>query len=308
MNTASKIAELNRRFGIPGLAAVVAGNGGLPKVSIASPIAAGEMYLHGAQVTSWKPASAEDVFFLSSQSRWEDGQAIRGGVPICFPWFRAKSDDPHAPAHGFVRTKAWELESIVHSGSAISVSMFTESDENTKRWWPAAFHLVHRATFGPELHLELELTNDGTTTVRFQEALHSYHRVGHVQTARLRGLDKVHYLDNTDSNREKVQRGDVVIASQTDRAYLTGQPEVELEDPTMHRRVRIAKENSLTTVVWNPWVEGARALPDLGDDEWTQMFCVEASNVLTGAVDLAPGQQHRMSARISVDDGPESGT
>ncbi len=308
MVTASQITELNRRFGIPGLAEVVAGNGGLPKVSITSPNAAGEMYLHGAQVTSWKPAGAEEVFFLSSQSRWEDGQAIRGGVPICFPWFRAKSDDPHAPAHGFVRTKSWEVEAITQHGNAISVSMFTESDKSTKRWWPADFRLVLRATFGPELLLELELTNAGTTTVRFQEALHSYHRVGHVQGARLHGLDKVYYLDNTDTNREKVQDGDVVISSQTDRAYLTAQTEVVLEDPVLRRRIHIAKEDSRTTVVWNPWVEGARALPDLGDDEWTQMFCVEASNVLDYAVEVASGKQHRMAATIRVAEMRDSAT
>src|ERR1039458_5117355 len=109
-------------------------------------------------------------------------------------------------------------------------------------------------------------------------------------------MKQVHYLDNTDSNREKVQHGDVAIASETDRAYLTARPELELEDPTLRRRIHIAKENSLTTVVWNPWVEGARALADLGEDEWTQMFCVEASNVLDYAVDLAPGKKHRMEA------------
>ncbi len=308
MEAANKITELNRRFGIPGLAELVAGNGGLPKVSITSPAGPGEMYLHGAQVTSWKPAGAEEVLFLSSRSRWEDGHAIRGGIPICFPWFRAKSDDPNAPAHGVVRTKAWELESIIKRGDAISICMFTKSDASTKRWWPADFRLVHRATFGSELHLELELTNEGTMTVQFQEALHTYHKVGHIRTARLRGLEGVHYLDNTDSNREKVQHGDVVIASETDRAYLTSQPELELEDPTLRRCIHITKENSHTTVVWNPWVEGARALPDLGDDEWTQMFCVEASNVLGSAVDLAPGQQHRMAAKISVVPLPGAGT
>jgi glucose-6-phosphate 1-epimerase len=294
------ITDLNRRFGIPGLAEIVNGNGGLPKVLLASLAASGEMYLHGAQVTSWKPRGSEEVLFLSSHSRWEDGQAIRGGIPICFPWFRAKYDDPLAPAHGFVRTKTWELESIVQSGDAISVSMFTESDATTRRWWPADFRLVHRATFGPELHLELEITNNGTTTARFEQALHSYHKVGQLQRARLHGLHKVHYLDNTDSNRDKVQDGDVVITSETDRAYLRAPSVIELEDPTWRRRIHIAKENSQTTVVWNPWVEGARALADLGDDEWTQMFCVEASNVLDYAVHLEPGKQHQMAATIGV--------
>jgi glucose-6-phosphate 1-epimerase len=300
MVTATDLAELNRRFGIPGRAEVAEGHGRLIKVSVATPTVLGEMYLHGAQITSWKPAGSEEVFFLSSRSRWEDGQAIRGGIPICFPWFRAKSDDPKAPAHGFVRTKAWDLQSIEQHGDAITISMSTEGDDSTRRWLPAEFRLIHRATFGPELHLELELTNYSPASIRFQEALHSYYRVGDVQQARLRGLDQAHYLDNTDSNREKLQHGDVVLTSETDRAYLTSAPEVELNDFALRRRIRISKENSHTTVVWNPWMTGARALPDLGDGEWRQMLCVEASNVLSEAVDLAPGQQHRMTATIRV--------
>src|SRR5262245_16127682 len=135
---------LNRRFEIPGTAQVVEGNGGLPKVCITSPEGVAEMYLHGAHLTSWKPAGRGEVLFLSSQSRWEQGHAIRGGVPICFPWFGGKADDPKAPAHGFVRTKAWQLEGIAQVGGAVTVSMFTESDEGTKKWWPADFRLVQR--------------------------------------------------------------------------------------------------------------------------------------------------------------------
>ena len=140
------------------------------------------MYLHGAHVTSWKPAAAadEEVLFLSSQSRWEHGHAIRGGVPICFPWFGDKADDPKAPAHGFVRTKAWQLESIAQAGDGVTVSMFTESDEDTKRWWPAEFRLDYRVTFASELKLELVVTNTGNTSLRFEEALHAYHRVGNI--------------------------------------------------------------------------------------------------------------------------------
>jgi glucose-6-phosphate 1-epimerase len=142
------MAQSGRRFEIPGVAQVVEGKGGLPKVLITSSAAAGEMYLHGAHVTSWKPARGEEVLFVSAESRWEDGHAIRGGVPVCFPWFGAKADDPKAPAHGFVRAKAWQLESIAQAGDAVTVSMFTESSESTSKWWPAEFRLVHRATFG----------------------------------------------------------------------------------------------------------------------------------------------------------------
>jgi glucose-6-phosphate 1-epimerase len=296
------IAESDRRFGIPGTAQVVEGSGGLPKVRITSPEVEGEMYLHGAHITSWKPAGGEEVLFLSSRSRWEDGHAIRGGVPVCFPWFGGKANDPSAPAHGFVRTKAWQLESIAPDGGAVTVSMFTESNASTKRWWPADFRLVHRARFGPELSLELVLTNTGTTPLRFEEALHTYHRVGDIQKARVQGLDTVRYLDKTDSNQEKTQHGEIVIAAETDRVYLNTQHAVELEDPTLHRRTRVTKQNSLTTVVWNPWVQKAKALSDLGDDEWTQMICIESSNVSDFAVDLAPGQHHTMKAIVRVAD------
>src|SRR2546426_11556370 len=159
----SAIAVSDRRFEIPGTAQVVEGNGGLPKVCITAPEAIGEMYLHGAHVTSWKPGGGEEALFLSSQSRWEDGRAIRGGIPICFPWFGNKADDPKAPAHGFVRATAWQLESIVQAGDAVTVSMFTTRNDITKKWWPADFQLLHRATFGSELNLELVVRNTGTT-------------------------------------------------------------------------------------------------------------------------------------------------
>src|SRR5246127_3383661 len=177
METMPVVEELNHRFGIPGVAKIDEGNGGLPRVQITGSGAHGEIYLHGAQVTSWKPAGNDEVLFVSTKSRWQEGQAIRGGIPICFPWFRAKADDPRAPAHGFVRTKAWQLESITADGDTVTVSMSTGNDEDTTDWWPADFRLVHRVTFGTELKLDLAVMNTGTTPLHFEEALHTYHKV-----------------------------------------------------------------------------------------------------------------------------------
>jgi len=302
MELADRIAEMNRRFGVPGVAQIVEGNGGLAKVNITSADATGVIYLHGAHVTSWNPRGAEEVLFVSSRSQWKAGHAIRGGVPICFPWFADRADDRGAPAHGFVRTKSWQLESIVQGADSVAVTMSTESDESTKKWWPFDFRLVHRATFGSVLGLELVLTNTGASPLHFEEALHAYLRLGHIEKMRLQGLNTVHYLDKTDSNREKIQDGALVIVSETDRIYLKTQHEVEVEDDALHRRLRVAKENSLTTVVWNPWVQKARAMSDLGDAEWMQMVCVETSNVSSFAVDLSPGQRHKMNAIIRVVD------
>jgi glucose-6-phosphate 1-epimerase len=283
-------------------ASVVKGNGGLQVVRIECPQAAGEMYLHGAHVTSWKPAGREEVLFLSSRSLWEDGRAIRGGIPICFPWFGNKADDPKAPAHGFVRTKSWQLESIAQVENGIRVSMFTESDEGSRRWWPGDFHLAYRVTFGEELVLELVMTNTGKTAQRFEEALHAYHKVGNVLKARVAGLDRVEYIDKTDSNRKKIQNGEIAVVSETDRVYLNTSGAIEVEDAQMRRRARISKENSRTTVVWNPWVQKAQSMPDFGDSEWMNMICIETSNVADFAVDLAPGQRYSMKAIVRVED------
>jgi glucose-6-phosphate 1-epimerase len=294
------ISESERRLGLPGIAEVLEGNGGMPKVRITSAEAVGEMYLHGAHVTSWRPARGEEMLFLSSRSRWEQGHAIRGGIPICFPWFGAKIDDPKAPAHGFVRTVTWQLESIVLVGEAVMVSMVTESNEATMAWWPAQFRLHYRVTFGSELRLELAVTNTGTTLLRFEEALHTYHRVGNITQARVRGLENVQYLDKTDSNRLKMQRDEIVIESETDRVYLNTIDAIELEDTALGRRTRVTKENSRTTVIWNPWTQKAHSLSDFADDEWRHMFCIETSNVSNFGVDLAPGQHHNLKALVST--------
>src|SRR5579871_4265953 len=137
----SKIDALNRAFGIPNLVEVLSGNGGLPKIHVTAPSASAEIYLHGAQLTSWQPSDAEEVLFLSEHSNWQDGRAIRGGIPICFPWFRTKADDLSAPAHGVVRTKEWQLESVKVDGESVVVVCSTENDESTQRWWPHEFRL-----------------------------------------------------------------------------------------------------------------------------------------------------------------------
>ncbi len=301
------IEELNRRFAIAGVAQITAGNGGLPRVCVSGPMATAEIYLHGAQLTSWRPSGAEEVIFLSQHSQWEPGRAIRGGIPVCFPWFRNKVDDPKAPAHGFVRTKAWQLDSVETHGDAAMVSLSTGSDEGTRAWWPHDFRLVHRLTIGADLTQELVVTNIGSAPMRFEEALHTYYRVGGAEAVRIRGLDGVAYLDNTDGNREKRQEGDIVFTAQTDRAYLETLHPVEIIDPLMRRRIRLVKQDSRTTVVWNPWSTGAQSMADLGGDGWRTMACVEASNMRAFAVDLAPGEQHTMKTVIHVAAAPGDG-
>jgi glucose-6-phosphate 1-epimerase len=298
------IDDLNRRFGVAGVAQVVAGNGGLGKVRIETAAASAEIHLHGAQVTSWHPAGFAEVIFLSERSRWEDGRAIRGGIPICFPWFRGKADNPKAPAHGVVRTKEWRIDSLASKENGDVVATFsTESDDASRAWWPYEFRLVHRVTVGRSLRLELIAANTGTVPFQFEEALHTYFRVGKSENVRVTGLDGTRYLDNTDGNREKTQSGDVTFSAQTDNAYLDTRSALELLDLSLHRVLRTDKENSNTTVVWNPWEQGAAGLPDLGKSEWERFACVEASNILRSAIELAPGQEHTLRAILSVQAG-----
>jgi glucose-6-phosphate 1-epimerase len=292
--------DLDRRFGIAGHAQVSTDPGGLPKVRVSSPQSSGEIHLHGAQVTSWKPAGAEEVIFLSRRARWEQGKAIRGGIPICFPWFRGKADNPQAPAHGVVRTQMWALESIEQGADAVSVSLSTASDPHSLQLWPGEFRVLQRATFGRELKLEFTVSNTGKSPFRFEEALHTYYRVGDVGKVRIHGLGGITYLDNTDGNREKKQHGDVVIGAPTDNAYMNTAAGLQLLDPVLKRQIQIVKQNSHTTVIWNPWAEGARALSDLGEGEWQQMACVEASNILTNAVELAPSKTHTITVTMAV--------
>jgi glucose-6-phosphate 1-epimerase len=291
---------LDRRHGLPGIAHVVGGHGGLPKVLITTPAARGEIYLHGAQVTSWTPAGHADALFVSAASRWEPGRAIRGGIPICFPWFGNRAGDPQAPAHGFVRTRAWTLDSIAEGAAGITITVTTESDEQTRARWPFEFRLRLRATFGPVLDVEIAAANTGGASLTFEEALHAYYAVGDVSAVRIAGLDGVRYLDKVDGGSERLQRGEISIAGETDRVYSNTTSATAIHDPALKRRIHVGKSHSQSTVVWNPWIDKARALADLQDDDWTRMVCVEAGNVHPDGIVLAPGQEHRMALSVTV--------
>jgi len=295
------IGALNERYGIPGVVAIVTGGGELPVIRVSLPSASADVYLHGAQVTSWRPAGHDDVLFVSTESWFQDGKAIRGGVPICFPWFGKRTDDATAPSHGFVRTKAWTLEAVERIGDTVIISCRTTSDATTRALWPHDFTLVHRITIGATLDLALIMTNTGTEPLRFEEALHTYHRIGAIETLRIAGLDGAGYRDNAAGGGAGVQRGELVMTGPTDRAYLDTTAPLDLIDPTLGRRVRVEKRDSRSTVAWNPWSVGAWALTDLGGKEWVRMVCVETANIRTDAVELPPGGTHTMGATIGVE-------
>jgi glucose-6-phosphate 1-epimerase len=286
--------QLRRQFNIPGIAEVHSGRGGLPVVRMTSPSATGEMYLHGAHVTSWAPAGGDEVLFVSQHARFENGRAIRGGVPICYPWFGALDGRPDAPAHGCVRTKAWQLDAVEHTDAGVAVTMSTTSDDLSRGYWPGNFHVAYRVTFGASLSMDLTTENTGTTPLALQEALHTYYRVGSIHDVRIYGLEHVPYLDALDHRRERSHADVITFTSEVDRIYLGSGTPITIEAPTLDRRIAISTEHSQTTVVWNPWIRKAQTLADLGDDEWRDFVCVESCNVSPATVSLGPGEQHVM--------------
>lgn len=239
---------------------------------------------------------------MSRSSRFEPGAPIRGGVPVCFPWFGPRAGDAAAPVHGFARTRTWALESVgVTPGGEVDVRLALRSDATTLAIIPQAFSAVFALRLGHALRMALEVTNDGAEAFRFEEALHTYFTVADVRQVSVDGLAGATYLDKTDGGRRKTQSEPVVrISAETDRLYLDTTAVMTLVDPGLARRIVVEKSGSASSVVWNPWIAKSRAMPDFGDDEWPEMICLETVNAVDNAVVLAPGARHELVATVTV--------
>jgi len=290
-----------QKLSIPNIAEVLPASGGLPAVRVTTKNAAGTIYLHGGHVTSWTPVGNKDVLWCSQKSNYEAEKPIRGGVPICFPWFGKKADDPTGPPHGYARLMPWELESINHQDGEVTVTVALKNNDAGKKWWPHDFIIRHRVTFGRELAMQLEVTNTGHHPFTFQEAQHTYFAVGDVRKVRVSGLAGVNYRSDIDGSLAKPRPGDILITAETDRIYLDTQAPVVLEDPSLNRRITMNKLNSKNTVIWNPWIAKAKNMPDFGDDEWPEMICMETCNVAEFGPKILPNQTHIMATRLRVD-------
>jgi glucose-6-phosphate 1-epimerase len=154
---------------------------------------------------------------------------------------------------------------------------------------------------GGELRLTLEVENTGDRPFRFEEALHSYFTVGDVRQAWITGLEGTDFLDKPDGFARKRQ-GEVPVRveAETDRVYLDTATTCEIVDESLRRVIAVGKTGSRSTVVWNPWRDRARALPDFGDDEWQEMVCVETANVGEAAIEVPPAGRHVMTAAVAV--------
>lgn len=281
-----------------------AGQGGLTRAILTSPTSEAHVYLHGAHVTHFARPGQHPLLFLSNKSLFQRDKAIRGGIPICFPWFGPRAGHPDAPMHGFARLTEWTVESADATGNAASITLGLRDSDETRKLWPHPFAARYTVTAGETLALELAVTNTGKAEFSFEEALHSYFAVGDVKGVTVEGLGGVDYVDKTDAMATKTQGGKPIrIVEETDRVYLNTTSACTIVDPGLRRRITVAKENSEATVLWNPWIAKAKAMADFGDDEWPKMLCVETCNVGVTAVTLAAGATHVMRATLSSKPG-----
>jgi glucose-6-phosphate 1-epimerase len=279
-------------------------SGNLPRVVVKSPLGSGVVYFQGAHVADWHPAASRTpVLWTSASSVFEHGKAIRGGVPICFPWFGPNAAHPSAPMHGFARIKPWALVAADEAPDGTVTIEMALTGREVSPAWPHAFRATHRVRFGTSLRMDLVVHNPGPVPFTFDEALHTYFAMTDVRRAAVRGLEGVEYLDKVDGGARKRQGDEPVrITAETDRVYLGTPGPCVIEDPEGRREMTVAKSGSDATVVWNPWIAKAKAMPDFGDEEWPAMLCVETCNVAAHARTVLPGQSHAMTAVISVRD------
>lgn len=249
-------------------------------------------YDHGAHVASWLVDDIP-VVWVSRRSTYTSDAAIRGGIPVCWPWFANGPSGDQTPSHGLARTATWTLGD--HSDSRVQWAL--SSGELPDEYARAESTLEARIE-GHSLRVAHTVTNAGDTALSYEIALHTYVHVGDVRDAKIRGLDGVHYFDKVTQEANR-QAGDLRIDAEVDRIYESDST-VEVLDPTLNRLITVTNEGAQNVVVWNPGPEGAHEMADFADEEWTQMVCVETANIGERRVHLAPGASHTTALRLDV--------
>lgn len=294
----TELSQLNSAHAIPGLR-FEAGQGGLTGIAIATSLADAQIYLHGGHITHFRPRGGEPLLFLSTNSQFAPGKAIRGGIPVIFPWFGSRAGDPAAPQHGFARTLPWDVQSVEkHADGTVSVSLTLPPSDASRRFLPNSFELIYRITIGSSLGLSLIMRNTSESVIRFEEAFHTYLSVSDIRNAVIEGLAGRSFIDKVDGMKRKVQPpGPLRITGETDRIYLDTPDVITVADAG--RCLVVSKNGSRSTVVWNPWETKGQSMSDLGGGQWRRMLCIETANVADNAISLAPGEVHSMRASIA---------
>lgn len=307
------LAELNDSFAIPGMLAFDEPHPGMTRARISTPACTAELYLHGAHVTHWQPAGAAPVLFLSPNSLFQRDKAIRGGIPVIFPWFGARTPEitgnrSGGAQHGFARTAEWQLSFAALAGDDLRLALLLSPDDAARAAGFDHFRVALEFTLGRTFSARMTVANEGDTPLVFEQALHTYIHVGDIAQATVHGLENVEYLDKTDNFARKRQPQEPIrFDGEVDRPFLNTAAPAEVHDPVLARRVVVNKAGSQTTVVWNPGRKLAASLADLGEEPSRRFVCVETANVAEDLITLAPRSAHVMEAHIALASLKESG-
>ncbi|QPK62322.1 D-hexose-6-phosphate mutarotase [Methylomonas sp. LL1] len=296
------IQQLNRDFSIANQLEIISGQGGLPMIKIDNGSARALISVYGAQVLSYQRLDQnEDMLFLSQQSEYAEGKAIRGGIPVCWPWFGPDPKGLQRPNHGFVRNHFWQLaktEAISEAETKVSL-LFNESfkKENT---WRQAFMLMLEISVGPSLQLKLTTYNTGDKPFSITQAFHSYFRIGHIKRVKVLGLEDCEYFDKLDHGTQKSQNGAITVTREVDRVYTNALKDLIIVDSVFKRRIRVSSPDTSTAVVWNPWAKTIKKMPDLAPIAYQQFICVEVGNIAFDLIQIQPGSQYSLQADYSL--------
>ena len=274
-----------------------------PVLEVKNKAGSAKISLYGGHVIAYSPAGERPVIWMSSKSCFETGKAIRGGVPVCWPWF-GPAPQAGLPAHGFARIAMWDLLTVRKlAGDATQVVLVLDDQKCDPALCTIKFKLELSITVGRVLELELRAVNTGSSVETYQAALHSYFDVSEAEKITVHGLDQVPYMDKVPGTEpgEKIQYGDLEIDREIDRVFCPAPGGVTISDPGYRRTIRVEKCGSRSTVVWNPWIAKSRAMADFGDNEFHRMICVECANIFADARQVLPGEMTVMTQKISVE-------
>ena len=263
-----------------------------PIFEINHPTCVARVAMHGAHVMSWRPAYEDEVLYLSPEAVFREGKAIRGGLPICWPWFNAHPTNPEMPSHGIARTRFWNFISASESNEGVVLNF-----DMVDGIWSAAVTLK----LGEALEVILETRNPNEIPIVVSGALHPYFAVSDIEQVRIVNLDGAAYLDTVGEPTQRIQKGPLIFKGEVDSIY-DSSDSVLLVDDLSGRTLMIEKSGSPSTVVWNPWVEKSAALKDLPDDGYQKFCCIEAAIANDKAVIVMPGSIYVLSIRISVEE------
>jgi len=297
------IAQLNKDHAIQDQLKFIEGKGGLPVIQISSAKASALISIYAGQVLSYQPVNEPaDLMFLSEKAYYQTGKAIKGGSPICWPWFGPDPEGLGRPGHGFVRNRMWKMVSTdVTTDGDVKVILGLEDSAETKNIWPYSFILTQEITVGKSLNLELITKNTGAEAFVITQAFHTYFNIGDIGQTKVLGLEGCQYIDKVDNSMQKQQTGAVMINSEVDRIYLDVKNLQIIEDAALKRRIHITSKGNATAVVWNPWEKIAAEMADLQDSDYQRLICVETTNAAGDVIEVKPNSNCRLVANYCIE-------